>query len=62
MSHFNDVKGYRGPAENLSISGEKETKNSGVDRVGVKDVKTAGDTKDQRPSDYRGPAAKLKTE
>lgn len=60
MGHFNDAQ-YRGPGMKIG-GGESEVKGSGVDRVGVADVKTKGDTKDERKSDYRGPAGKLTTE
>lgn len=61
MAHFNDEK-YRGPGASIGKSGEGEVKGSGVDRMGVDKVKSSGDDKDQRGSDYRGPGAKLKTE
>jgi len=59
MAHFNDAK-YRGPAADLGKSGEGEVKGSGVD--GYKHLKDGGSSSDKRTADYRGPAAKLKTE
>lgn len=61
MAHFSTGSDYRGPAADLGKSSESEKAGAGVAKYG-EELKSKGDTKDQRPEGYRGPGAKLKTE